>query len=83
MASLGRIAVLIDLSGTLHVEDICIAGAPAALQRLRRNPRYAIKFVTNTTKVIFYFLIIYHEILVTLSVVVIFKVIIEICYIEC
>ncbi|CAG9530110.1 unnamed protein product [Cercopithifilaria johnstoni] len=50
MVSLGRIAVLIDLSGTLHIEDTCIAGVPAALQRLRRNPRYAVKFVTNTTK---------------------------------
>uniref|UniRef100_A0A0R3RQQ2 Haloacid dehalogenase-like hydrolase domain-containing protein 2 n=1 Tax=Elaeophora elaphi TaxID=1147741 RepID=A0A0R3RQQ2_9BILA len=50
MISLGRIAVLIDLSGTLHVEDMCIAGVPAALQRLRSNPRYAVKFVTNTTK---------------------------------
>ncbi|VBB30806.1 unnamed protein product [Acanthocheilonema viteae] len=50
MTSFGRIAVLIDLSGTLHIEDICITGAPAALQRLRRNPRYVIKFVTNTTK---------------------------------
>ncbi|VIO99440.1 haloacid dehalogenase-like hydrolase domain containing 2, putative [Brugia malayi] len=50
MVSVGRIAVLIDLSGTLHIDDICIAGVPAALQRLRDNPRYAIKFVTNTTK---------------------------------
>ncbi|EJW72261.1 hypothetical protein WUBG_16833, partial [Wuchereria bancrofti] len=50
MVSVGRTAVLIDLSGTLHVEDICIAGVPAALQRLRHNPHYAIKFVTNTTK---------------------------------
>ncbi|VDN41039.1 unnamed protein product [Gongylonema pulchrum] len=46
----GRIAVLIDLSGTLHVEDMCIAGAPAALKRLRCNPRCVIRFVTNTTK---------------------------------
>lgn len=51
MATRGRMAVLIDLSGTLHVEDVCVAGAPAALERLRRNPRYAIRFVTNTTKV--------------------------------
>lgn len=50
MAARGRMAVLIDLSGTLHVEDVCVAGAPAALERLRRNPRYAIRFVTNTTK---------------------------------
>ncbi|MCP9264548.1 Haloacid dehalogenase-like hydrolase domain-containing protein 2 [Dirofilaria immitis] len=50
MSISGRLIILIDLSGTLHVEDICIAGAAAALQRLRCNPRYAIKFVTNTTK---------------------------------
>ncbi|EFO18667.1 HAD-superfamily subfamily IIA hydrolase [Loa loa] len=50
MVSFGRIAVLIDLSGTLHVEDICITGVLTSLQLLRRNPRYAIKFVTNTTK---------------------------------
>lgn len=51
MALFERIAVLIDLSGTLHVDDLCIAGASAALQRLRRNPRFALRFVTNTTKV--------------------------------
>lgn len=44
------VAVLIDLSGTLHVEDTAITGAVAALQRLRQNSRYKIKFVTNTTK---------------------------------
>uniref|UniRef100_A0A914ZME4 Haloacid dehalogenase-like hydrolase domain-containing protein 2 n=1 Tax=Parascaris univalens TaxID=6257 RepID=A0A914ZME4_PARUN len=49
MAS-SRFAVLIDLSGTLHVEDMCIPGAVAALQRLRQNQRCALKFVTNTTK---------------------------------
>lgn len=57
MMSSGRIAVLIDLSGTLHIEDICVSGAAAALQRLRRNPRYAIKFVTNTTKVLCFLMI--------------------------
>ncbi|VDP14857.1 unnamed protein product [Onchocerca flexuosa] len=50
MASSGRVVVLIDLSGTLLVEDMCIAGVPAALRRLKSNPRYAVKFVTNTTK---------------------------------
>ncbi|VDM97888.1 unnamed protein product [Thelazia callipaeda] len=49
--SSGIVAVLIDLSGTLHVEDLCIKGVPAALLRLRQNPRYLVKFVTNTTKV--------------------------------
>uniref|UniRef100_A0A8R1TYI5 Haloacid dehalogenase-like hydrolase domain-containing protein 2 n=1 Tax=Onchocerca volvulus TaxID=6282 RepID=A0A8R1TYI5_ONCVO len=50
MASPGRLVVLIDLSGTLHIDDMCIAGVPAALRRLKSNPRYAVKFVTNTTK---------------------------------
>ncbi|TKR61003.1 hypothetical protein L596_028175 [Steinernema carpocapsae] len=45
-----KIAVLIDLSGTLHVEYQAIAGAVEALQRLQANPKYAVKFVTNTTK---------------------------------
>ncbi|KHN86318.1 Haloacid dehalogenase-like hydrolase domain-containing protein 2 [Toxocara canis] len=49
MAS-SRLAVLIDLSGTLHIEDVCIPGAVAALERLRQNRKYALKFVTNTTK---------------------------------
>lgn len=51
-----RIALLIDLSGTLHIDDTCVKGAPEALARLRQNPRYAIKFVTNTTKVSVLFL---------------------------
>ncbi|KAL6472837.1 hypothetical protein MHYP_G00190250 [Metynnis hypsauchen] len=42
-------AVLVDLSGTLHIEDAAIPGAQEALARLRRAP-VAVKFVTNTTK---------------------------------
>ncbi|XP_008324338.1 haloacid dehalogenase-like hydrolase domain-containing protein 2 [Cynoglossus semilaevis] len=42
-------AVLIDLSGTLHVEDTAVAGAQEALSRLRQAS-VAVKFVTNTTK---------------------------------
>ncbi|XP_072920142.1 haloacid dehalogenase-like hydrolase domain-containing protein 2 [Hemitrygon akajei] len=42
-------AVLIDLSGTLHVEDTAISGAQEALQKLRHAP-VEVKFVTNTTK---------------------------------
>ncbi|XP_038078171.1 haloacid dehalogenase-like hydrolase domain-containing protein 2 [Patiria miniata] len=42
-------AVLIDLSGTLHIEDTIVPGAVAALARLRSAP-VKIKFVTNTTK---------------------------------
>ncbi|KAF5897934.1 katanin p60 ATPase-containing subunit A-like 2 isoform X2, partial [Clarias magur] len=42
-------AVLIDLSGTLHIEDVAVPGAQEALARLRRAP-VAVKFVTNTTK---------------------------------
>ncbi|XP_061590368.1 haloacid dehalogenase-like hydrolase domain-containing protein 2 [Cololabis saira] len=42
-------AVLIDLSGTLHIEDTAVPGAQDALNRLRQAS-VAIKFVTNTTK---------------------------------
>ncbi|KAM9331210.1 haloacid dehalogenase-like hydrolase domain-containing protein 2 [Gastrophryne carolinensis] len=42
-------AVLVDLSGTLHVEDTAIPGAQEALKRLRGAPLH-IRFVTNTTK---------------------------------
>lgn len=42
-------AVLIDLSGTLHIEDTAVSGAQEALQKLRSSP-VAVKFVTNTTK---------------------------------
>ncbi|XP_058645984.1 haloacid dehalogenase-like hydrolase domain-containing protein 2 isoform X1 [Onychostoma macrolepis] len=42
-------AVLIDLSGTLHIEDAAVPGAQEALARLRQAP-VAVKFVTNTTK---------------------------------
>ncbi|KAI4467543.1 4-nitrophenylphosphatase-related [Holotrichia oblita] len=42
-------AVLIDLSGTLHIENQVIAGAVEALLSLRKI-KVAIKFVTNTTK---------------------------------
>ncbi|XP_061469975.1 haloacid dehalogenase-like hydrolase domain-containing protein 2 isoform X2 [Rhineura floridana] len=42
-------AVLVDLSGTLHIEDSAIPGAQEALKRLRSAP-VTIRFVTNTTK---------------------------------
>ncbi|KAL2099909.1 hypothetical protein ACEWY4_004303 [Coilia grayii] len=42
-------AVLIDLSGTLHIEDAAVPGAQEALARLR-SASVAVKFVTNTTK---------------------------------
>ncbi|XP_068190298.1 haloacid dehalogenase-like hydrolase domain-containing protein 2 isoform X2 [Antennarius striatus] len=42
-------AVLIDLSGTLHIEDTAVPGAQEALDRLRQAS-VAVKFVTNTTK---------------------------------
>lgn len=41
--------VLIDLSGTLHVDKSAIPGAPEALSKLRAA-NIRIKFVTNTTK---------------------------------
>nr|XP_010298960.1 PREDICTED: haloacid dehalogenase-like hydrolase domain-containing protein 2 [Balearica regulorum gibbericeps] len=42
-------AVLVDLSGTLHIEDSAVPGAQEALKRLRSAP-VTIRFVTNTTK---------------------------------
>ncbi|XP_066597038.1 haloacid dehalogenase-like hydrolase domain-containing protein 2 [Prorops nasuta] len=41
--------VLIDLSGTLHIDNSVITGAVEALNRLR-STNINIKFVTNTTK---------------------------------
>lgn len=41
--------VLIDLSGTLHIDNTIVPGAVQALHRLR-NANLSIKFVTNTTK---------------------------------
>ncbi|XP_050304037.1 haloacid dehalogenase-like hydrolase domain-containing protein 2 [Anthonomus grandis grandis] len=41
--------VLIDLSGTLHIENQAIPGAIEALKRLLQND-LRVKFVTNTTK---------------------------------
>uniref|UniRef100_A0A8D1XCF4 Haloacid dehalogenase-like hydrolase domain-containing protein 2 n=1 Tax=Sus scrofa TaxID=9823 RepID=A0A8D1XCF4_PIG len=42
-------AVLVDLSGTLHIEDAAVPGAQEALKRLRATS-VMIRFVTNTTK---------------------------------
>uniref|UniRef100_T1JMV9 Haloacid dehalogenase-like hydrolase domain-containing protein 2 n=1 Tax=Strigamia maritima TaxID=126957 RepID=T1JMV9_STRMM len=42
-------SILIDLSGTLHIESSPIAGAIDALKRLR-EANFGIRFVTNTTK---------------------------------
>ncbi|RXG67223.1 cytochrome P450 2L1 [Armadillidium vulgare] len=42
--------VLIDLSGTLHIEDLPIPGAIESLQKLRDSQNLRLKFVTNTTK---------------------------------
>ncbi|KAJ3634758.1 hypothetical protein MTP99_007703 [Tenebrio molitor] len=42
-------AVLIDLSGTLHIENQAIPGAVEALKKLLQTS-LTIKFVTNTTK---------------------------------
>ncbi|GAB1861682.1 Haloacid dehalogenase-like hydrolase domain-containing protein 2 [Camponotus japonicus] len=41
--------VLIDLSGTLHIDNAIVPGAVQALNRLR-HANLSIKFVTNTTK---------------------------------
>ncbi|CAN8219957.1 unnamed protein product [Coccothraustes coccothraustes] len=42
-------AVLVDLNGTLHIEDSAVPGAQEALKRLRSAP-LTVRFVTNTTK---------------------------------
>lgn len=44
-------ALLIDLSGTIHIEDKATEGAIEALKKLQARSDVAIKFVTNTTKV--------------------------------
>ncbi|XP_075213391.1 haloacid dehalogenase-like hydrolase domain-containing protein 2 [Lycorma delicatula] len=50
MAGSSRLkAVLIDLSGTLHVENEIIPGAVEALKKLRTT-NVVVRFVTNTTK---------------------------------
>ncbi|CAG5134371.1 unnamed protein product [Candidula unifasciata] len=43
-------AVLVDLSGTLHIDDDPTPGAVEALNRLKALENIRIKFVTNTTK---------------------------------
>jgi ribonucleotide monophosphatase NagD (HAD superfamily) len=43
-------ALLVDLSGTLHVENEAIPGAVDAVGKIREK-KIPIKFVTNTTKV--------------------------------
>ncbi|CAD5211443.1 unnamed protein product [Bursaphelenchus xylophilus] len=45
-----KFAVLVDLSGTLHVEDEPTPNAVAALEKLLKHEEIAVKFVTNTTK---------------------------------
>ncbi len=42
-------ALLVDLSGTVHVEDEAIPGAVDAVQKLKEK-KFPVKFVTNTTK---------------------------------
>ena len=49
MAGRGVKAALIDLSGTIHVEDDAIPGAMEAIRRLRSSG-INVKFATNTTK---------------------------------
>ena len=43
-------ALLVDLSGTIHVENEVVPGAVEAVKKLR-DAKVPIKFVTNTTKV--------------------------------
>ena len=44
------LGLLIDLSGTIHIEDKVIQGSIEAVNHLRRNG-IPFLFVTNTTKV--------------------------------
>nr|CDJ95594.1 Haloacid dehalogenase hydrolase domain containing protein [Haemonchus contortus] len=48
MSAMKRCAALIDLNGTLHIEDMAVPRASEALERLRKSR--PVKFVTNTTK---------------------------------
>ncbi len=41
--------VLVDVSGTLHIDKQIIPGSIDALKKLRKSGLYKIKFVTNTT----------------------------------
>ena len=51
-ASLASVkALMIDLSGTIHVENSPILGAVEAVHRLKEHAKIPFKFVTNTTKV--------------------------------
>ena len=43
-------ALLVDLSGTVHIEDEAIEGAVNAVKKVK-DAGIPIKFVTNTTKV--------------------------------
>jgi HAD superfamily hydrolase (TIGR01458 family) len=43
-------AVLLDLSGTLHIGDKPIPGALEAVQRLQSHPNLQVRFLTNTSK---------------------------------
>lgn len=53
MAALRRpSALLIDLSGTIHIEDKVIPGSIEAIKTLRQK-KVPFLFVTNTTKVMF------------------------------
>src|SRR5437870_2796714 len=46
----GRIeAVLLDLSGTIHIEDECVVGALEAVTSLMSNSSLKVHFVSNTT----------------------------------
>ncbi|KAJ3038847.1 Haloacid dehalogenase-like hydrolase domain-containing protein 2 [Rhizophlyctis rosea] len=44
-----RPAILIDLSGTLHIDELATRNAPQALQKLR-DAGFPLRFVSNTTK---------------------------------
>jgi ribonucleotide monophosphatase NagD (HAD superfamily) len=43
-------AFLVDLSGTVHVENLALPGAVEAVQKIK-EARIPCLFVTNTTKV--------------------------------
>ncbi|XP_045210213.2 haloacid dehalogenase-like hydrolase domain-containing protein 2 isoform X2 [Mercenaria mercenaria] len=49
MAFRQLLAVLVDLSGTIHIDDTEVSGSVQAVNRLK-NSQLKVKFVTNTTK---------------------------------
>ena len=66
MAALRRPSgLLIDLSGTIHIENQEIKGSIEAVNQLRKQ-KIPFLFVTNTSKVIFFYIYNYNSIHISL-----------------